>query len=194
MTTTSYALLGLLVFEGPESDGLSGYEIKQRADQTLRFYWVSPAMSQVYVEMDRLVGHDLVAALDEDSGKRRTRRYRITQEGLITLRTWLAESDTGFPVLKHPVALKLLLGGLLGPDRLQQILKGYLDDLAERRRQLDAVLSGLGSDDAYRYPGLVAEWGLAYFDAEAEVARTMLHRLDELPGGRADPPPDAPMT
>lgn len=194
MTTTSYALLGLLVFEGPASDGLSGYEIKQRADQTLRFYWVSPAMSQVYAEMDRLVGHDLVAALDEDSGKRRTRRYRITQEGLITLRTWLAESDTGFPILKHPVALKLLMGGLLDPDRLQQILEGYLDDLAERRRELDAVLSSLGSDDAYRYPGLVAEWGLAYFDAEAEVARTMLRRLDELPGGRADPPPGAPMT
>ena len=44
LATTSYALLGLLAF----GDGLTGYELKQRADKTLRFYWVSPAMIQVY--------------------------------------------------------------------------------------------------------------------------------------------------
>ena len=40
---TSYALMGLLTF----GDELTGYELKQRADNTLRFYWQSPAMSQV---------------------------------------------------------------------------------------------------------------------------------------------------
>ena len=50
---TAYALLGLLSF----GDSLTGYELKQRADRTLRFYWVSPAMSQVYSELERL--HDL---------------------------------------------------------------------------------------------------------------------------------------
>ena len=47
LPTTSYALLGLLSF----GDELTGYELKQRADSTLRFYWVSPAMSQVYTEL-----------------------------------------------------------------------------------------------------------------------------------------------
>ena len=42
LPVTSYALLGLLTF----GDELTGYELKQRADATLRFYWVSPAMSQ----------------------------------------------------------------------------------------------------------------------------------------------------
>ena len=46
LSTTSYALLGLLAFDGTSSS-LTGYELKQRADRTLRFYWVSPAMSQV---------------------------------------------------------------------------------------------------------------------------------------------------
>ena len=47
---TSYALLGLLTF----GDELTGYELKQRADSTMRFYWTAPAMSQVYTELDRL--------------------------------------------------------------------------------------------------------------------------------------------
>ena len=42
LPVTSYALLGLLTF----GDELTGYELKQRADNTLRFYWVAPAMSQ----------------------------------------------------------------------------------------------------------------------------------------------------
>ena len=48
---TGYAILGLLTF----GDELTGYEIKQRADITLRFYWVSPAMSQIYTELRRLL-------------------------------------------------------------------------------------------------------------------------------------------
>ena len=42
LPVTGYALLGLLTF----GDELTGYELKQRADRTLRFYWVAPAMSQ----------------------------------------------------------------------------------------------------------------------------------------------------
>jgi hypothetical protein len=41
LPVTAYALLGLLTF----GDELTGYELKQRADNTLRFYWVAPAMS-----------------------------------------------------------------------------------------------------------------------------------------------------
>ena len=55
---TGYAILGLLTF----GDELTGYEIKQRADVTLRFYWVSPAMSQIYTELRRLTGLGLVRA------------------------------------------------------------------------------------------------------------------------------------
>ena len=58
LPVTAYALLGLLSF----GDSLTGYELKQRADRTLRFYWVSPAMSQVYSELDRLHEHGLVRA------------------------------------------------------------------------------------------------------------------------------------
>ena len=82
LSTTSYALLGLLVFDSETSEhGLTGYELKQRADRTLRFYWVSPAMSQIYTELDRLSGSGYVQGVDDTSGKRTTRRFRITPAG-----------------------------------------------------------------------------------------------------------------
>src|SRR4051794_16914397 len=75
LSTTSYALLGLLVFDGATSqEGMTGYELKQRADRPLRFYWVPPAMSQIYTELGRLTRETYVEALDDTSGKRTTRR------------------------------------------------------------------------------------------------------------------------
>ena len=76
LPVTSYALLGLLTF----GDDLTGYELKQRADRTLRYYWVAPAMSQVYSELDRLTEHGLVRARDAGPNKRST-KYRITARG-----------------------------------------------------------------------------------------------------------------
>ena len=84
VSTTSYALLGLLVFDSETSEhGLTGYELKQRADRTLRFYWVSPAMSQIYTELDRLSRNGFVEAVDDTSGKRTTRRFLITPDGRV---------------------------------------------------------------------------------------------------------------
>src|SRR6186997_2667697 len=104
---TAYALLGLLSF----GDSLTGYELKQRADRTLRFYWVSPAMSQVYSELERL--HDL--GLVKSQGDARSTSYSLTSRGSSVLTDWMNTSPVGFPVLKHPVALRLLLGALVHP-------------------------------------------------------------------------------
>src|SRR3954454_9825772 len=76
LPTTSYALLGLLTL----GDGLTGYELKQRADRTLRFYWVAPAMSQVYSELTRLAERGLIKARDAGPNARSS-KYRITAEG-----------------------------------------------------------------------------------------------------------------
>ena len=61
------------------------------------------------------------------------RRYRISAAGLQRLRDWQAESTPEFPVLKHPVALRLLMGGLSSPEQLRQMLADYRDSLVERR-------------------------------------------------------------
>jgi DNA-binding PadR family transcriptional regulator len=208
LTTTSYALLGLLAFDqGSTSRGLTGYELKQRADNTLRFYWVSPAMSQIYTELARLATAGAVAATvapapgdplpdaplpdpradgDSPAGdagtQRLTRRYRITPAGLRELRTWLNQPAPEFPVLKHPVALRLLMGHLMEPDRLVAMLDEYLASVGRRRAELEAVRDSLGDDDAYRYPRLVADWGISYYDAEESIIRAIRTQAPLPPG------------
>ena len=171
---TAHALLGLLTF----GDELTGYELKQRADVTLRFYWVSPAMSQIYSELARLAGLGLVATVDDGPGGA---RYRITDEGREAVRTWMSETPAGFPVLKHPVALRLLMAHLTDPATTRAMLERYVVDLAAARRDLAEVRESLrGADapgEAFHHPSLVAEWGLSHFDSEVRIARRTLHRL-----------------
>jgi DNA-binding PadR family transcriptional regulator len=178
LSTTSYALLGLLVFdsETPEH-GLTGYELKQRADRTLRFYWVSPAMSQIYTELDRLSRNGFVEAVDDTSGKRTTRRFRITSEGRGSLTNWLHTSEHEFPILKHPIALRLIMGSLMGPGEVDAMLDGYVDSVAARRKELQAVREMLGDREAVAFPARVADWGLAYYDAEVEIVEKLRRTL-----------------
>jgi DNA-binding PadR family transcriptional regulator len=176
LPTTAYAVLGLLTF----GQDLTGYELKQWADSTLRFYWVAPAMSQIYTELGRLRDRGLVDALESDGGPRSrvTTRYRINDAGMAELRRWLAESEPEFPVLKHSVALRLLLGHLVDPASVRAMLEEYDAALAERRRELQKVLEGIEKDPAFRFPSYVARWGLRFYAAEAEVVDEVRGELD----------------
>ncbi|HEY7042871.1 MAG TPA: PadR family transcriptional regulator [Nocardioidaceae bacterium] len=180
LPTTAYALLGLLTL----GDDLTGYELKRRADNTLRFYWSSPAMSQVYTELARLAEHGLVAVReDETAPVRRTRRYRITATGRRDLARWLGQVETDFPLLKHPIALRLLLGHLIEPDQTKAMLERYLDSLARRRQDLQTVRDSLGEEGdperaLYRYPRMVADWGLEYYESERVMVTELISRLD----------------
>lgn len=179
LPTTSYALLGLLTF----GDDPTGYELKQRADNTLRFYWASPAMSQVYSELGRLSDLGLVRARDDAPAPvRRSRRYRITAKGRRDLSRWLREPSSEFPSLKHPVALRLLLGHLVEPEQSRALLQDYLDSLDVRRQELGAVRESLGEDqdpafERYRFPRMVADWGLDYYASERRMVMDLLERL-----------------
>ena len=184
LPTTSYAVLGLLTF-GQE---LTGYELKRWADSTLRFYWTAPAMSQIYTELKRLADRRLVLSRQVGSGSSRTTtRYRISAKGHRELRHWLADSDPGFPLLKHPIALRLLLGHLLDPAQVRDMLESYDAALAEQRLALRAVLDGIGDDRAFAFPAHVARWGLSYYDSEGDAVRRVLKALPQPAWDQAEP-------
>jgi DNA-binding PadR family transcriptional regulator len=180
---TGYAILGLLTF----GDELTGYEIKQRADITLRFYWVSPAMSQIYTELRRLTDRGLVRADARQEGGREVTSYAITADGQTALRAWMDGTPAGFPVLKHTVLLRLLIGHATEPDHTRQMLHDYLGELDTALHDLAEVREALrGADrpgEPFRFPSLVADWGLDYFAAEARHARRALASLGETGDG-----------
>lgn len=175
LPVTSYALLGLLTF----GDELTGYELKQRADRTLRFYWVSPAMSQVYSELTRLKERGLVVARAYDD----TTTYQISARGRSALEEWMRETEPGFPVLKHPVALRLLLGHVVDPATTIAMLEAHVSALDAERAALLEVREGLRGADApgqpFRHPSLVADWGLDYLDSERRIVTNLIKRLKE---------------
>ena len=183
LSTTSYALLGLLAFDSAtSSDGLTGYELKQRADRTLRFYWTSPATSQIYTEVDRLASAGYVSTTRATTGKRDTTRVRLNPTGRTALIDWLrTPTDEEFPVLKHPVALRLLMGSLMEPADVRAMLDRYLRALEQRRLELEAVREMLGDNPDVVHPAMVADWGLAYYDSEAEITDRLRRRLPDTP-------------
>lgn len=175
LPVTAYALLGLLSF----GDRLTGYELKQRANRTLRFYWVSPAMSQVYSELERLHGLGLVRRHGDGVGT----TYSLSRTGKRRLERWLRETPAGFPVLKHPVALRLLLGALADPASVTAMLRDHLVALEVERGDLEEVRVSLEgadrADQTFRYPALVADWGLSYLRHEHSIIEDLLRRIAE---------------
>ncbi len=135
-------------------------------------------MSQIYTELGRLAERGLLCAVDAEGG---TTRYRITDRGRDELSAWMRETPAGFPVLKHPVALRLLMGHMVDADTTRSMIEEYVEELAAARRDLAAVRAGLEGRDQpgqpFHHPSIVAEWGLAYFDSETEIAHRTLARL-----------------
>jgi len=171
LTPTGYAVLGLLSF-GRE---LTGYELKQWADGSLRFFYTAPAMSQIYSELDRLRAAGLVRDRAVPDGNRTIRTYRITPDGEEALRAWAEVTEPEPTVLKHHVALRLFLGHLIGPERLLEQTARHRDWVEVQLRELEQVDAALAASapEVWRYARLVAAWGRHYYGAE-------LAALDEL--------------
>jgi PadR family transcriptional regulator AphA len=100
MTTTSYAILGLLAVKP-----WTTHELVQQVDRSLRRIWPR-AQSKLYEEPKKLVAHGYARATDDSVGRRRRTRYTITAKGRRALATWLQEPGDG-PILEFEQLLKI---------------------------------------------------------------------------------------
>jgi DNA-binding PadR family transcriptional regulator len=195
---TGWAVLGLLSF-GRE---LTGYDLKKWADHSLRFFYWSPAISQIYSELKRLerLGYVTSRTVAQDE-LRNKRVYAITEEGRLALTEWVQHAPVEPPVLKHSVAMRVWLGHLAEPDELRAVVErhreyaeGMLADVTQSEHSTE---SGFADEDPARvYPQLVIRWGERYYRSERDLAQQMLDDLDELAalrGQAARPaPPEEP--
>lgn len=100
LTTTSYAILGLL---GVRS--WSSYELTRQMSRSLGHMWPR-AESKLYEEPKKLVAHGLAKARTEQAGRRTRTVYAITPKGRRALAAWLAEPG-GPPALEFEGLLKV---------------------------------------------------------------------------------------
>ncbi len=179
LPTTGYVVLGLLSFDRE----LTGYECKQWADGSLRFFFSSPAMSQIYDELERLQRYGYVRSRDDSGGSDRSRRaFRITAAGRTALRRWVDRENVGAPVLKHSVALRIFLGHLADPARLDALLAEHAARTEAMLEDLDEVRADLEGDDTRKYAAIVAEWGCRFYEGDLDATRAAQSKLRELSG------------
>src|SRR5438874_740546 len=101
LTTTSYAILGLLAVKP-----WTTHELVQQVDKSMRRFWPR-AQSKLYEEPKKLVAHGLARATDDSVGRRRRTRYTITAKGRRALAAWLREPGAG-PSLEFEQLLKIM--------------------------------------------------------------------------------------
>lgn len=100
LTTTSYAILGLLAVKP-----WSTYELTQQMERSLGHMWPRAA-SKLYEEPKKLVDHGLARAKEERVGQRPRTVYSITAKGRRALAAWLREPGDG-PLLEWEQLVKI---------------------------------------------------------------------------------------
>ena len=100
LTTTSYAILGLLAVKS-----WTTHELVLQIDRSLRRIWPR-AQSKLYEEPKKLVARGYARATDDSVGRRRRTRYTITAKGRVALAAWLREPGDG-PILEFEQLLKI---------------------------------------------------------------------------------------
>lgn len=130
LTTTSYAILGLLCLRP-----WSAYELAKQMKRSLRFCWPR-AESAVYAEPKNLVAHGLATASRQRSGVRSRTVYTITPEGREAFRRWLGEPSAP-PELQSEALVRVVFA----EQGTKEDLLAALRSLQEHARQLQRSMA-----------------------------------------------------
>jgi PadR family transcriptional regulator AphA len=126
LTTTSYAVLGLLAMQP-----WTMYALAREMRRNIRYFYPR-AESRLYEEPKRLEGLGLVRSEKTKTGARTTTTYAITQGGRAELRRWLAEPPSKGPTLEFEGLLRVFLAPF-----------GRETDLRRTLDEVRAEISGL---------------------------------------------------
>jgi DNA-binding PadR family transcriptional regulator len=129
MTTTSYAILGLLGVQP-----WTTYELAVQMKRAMGRFWPR-AESQFYEEPKRLVERGLARATDEQVGKRKRTRYSITAKGRRALAAWVATPPQSGPVVECEAVVKTFFAEHGSRDDLLATIESVRAWSAERRAE-----------------------------------------------------------
>lgn len=117
LTTTSYAILGLLSLRS-----WSTYELAEQMQRSLGSFWPR-AESGIYREPKKLETHGLARGTTEFVGQRPRTRYSITAEGRRTLADWVPTEGAG-PVIEFEQLVKVFFAEQGSKEDLLTTLAG----------------------------------------------------------------------
>ena len=174
LPNTSYAVLGLLTF-----GETSGYDLKRLADRSIRYFFWSPASSQVYAELRRLTSLGYATEREMRQERRPDKRlYRITPQGEQALRRWLDRPEVEPDVIKSTFLLKLFFGGMVSRETLVAQIEERRSQTEQTLAELEAIEQRIKDDDGYTFPYLTLRSGIAHGRARLDWAEEMLQELE----------------
>lgn len=173
MPTTTYAILGMLTF-----GEMSGYSLAKVVEHSVGYFW-SPARSQIYSELRRLV--DLGYATEREIAQQDRpdkRLYRITPRGERALRLWLNDPKVEPDTFKSPFLLKVFFGGMVDRETLLAQVKESRRQARETLAELRALEEQIKDQEALFYPYLTLKSGLAHHAATLRWADETIKELE----------------
>ena len=176
LTTTSYALLAFL-HAGPKS----GYDIKQLADRSTRFFW-QISYGQIYPELKRLQDAGLVDVRADARGGRARHQYSLSSAGAEALGAWIDDVETSRAFeLRDELLLKLFFANAGSPDSERRLA----EQLERREEATLAAFDALKEhalEHASRYHGAspklrVLDIGIQLHQAYLDAVRRLRANL-----------------
>ena len=168
-------ILGLISHED-----MTGYEIKQRIDRSLSYFW-GASYGSIYPTLGTLVDKGYAEKKSDEASARNKQIYSITDSGRERLKEWLSE-----PVkrdeLRYETLLKLFFGGSAEKGQTAEHIKAFrekskaaLDDLLTAEKNLSACLD---DDDAHRYYLMTVRFGIRTYRTYIEFCDEILPALE----------------
>jgi DNA-binding PadR family transcriptional regulator len=174
LSTTSYAVLGLLTF----GDAMSGYDVMKLAEGSIGYFW-TPAKSHVYAELKRLAAVGYASERHVEQVTRPNKRmYSITSEGKSALERWLVEAPIEPSPTKSVITLKVFFGNLMSASALRRQIEDIRRRDEDYRAELLDIEERIKDDEALLYPYLTLKAGLAHIQADIEWTDQVLDELE----------------
>jgi DNA-binding PadR family transcriptional regulator len=158
---------------------LSGYDVRKWIHWSMRFFFGSPAYSQIYAELKKLEKLGLLSSRVDGTGTRVRRLYKITDSGLDAVSGWAKNAPIELPTLKHPAILRVMLGHLSDPAALKELLQEHITQIDELQRDAAKEARWASADPTWAYAKLALNWADRYYASERELALNLIKDLDE---------------
>ncbi|HEU5160156.1 MAG TPA: PadR family transcriptional regulator [Streptosporangiaceae bacterium] len=176
LTTTSYAILGLLALRDHTT-----YELAKQMRRTVGYIWPR-AERKLYDEPKRLVAAGYARSVRDMVGRRRRTTYSITPAGREALTRWLG-TEPAPPALEFEGMLRVLFADQGGIDQLRRSLQAIAAQAAARRAHFADMAAGiLATGGEYPHRAHVNALGMpfmtAYFDQMAAWADWALKEIE----------------
>lgn len=173
LSSTSCVVLGFL-HSGPKS----GYDIKQLADRSTRFFWPI-SYGQIYPELKRLQDAGLVVVEADPRGGRARHQYSLTAPGRDALRAWVDDLDEpGGCAIRDALLLRLFFVNAGSPEterrlleRMQRRQEATLREFAALREHVQEHAAKVGAKARLRVLEIGIQLHASYLEALRALAR-----------------------